>query len=44
MPSFRDPTIIMTSPRLTTKAKQIKNIGLVNMIQGLKVTKFGGPH
>ena len=41
---YRDLSIMLTPPPLTTKAELIQFIGLINMNQSLKVTNFGGPH
>ena len=44
MPYYRDSPIMLTTPPLTSKAKQIKSIGLLDTNQRLPVTKFGWPH
>ena len=40
----RGPPIMLTPAPLTTKAKQIKSVGLVNMNQRLKVTNYSWPY
>ena len=36
--------MVLTPPPLTTKAKKIISIGILNMNQRLKITKLNWPH